>query len=91
MPYKVTQLVSTPNPNAVKCILDRAIREPGAGSVAWRSALSASGDPAAAAIFEIRGVNNLLFNSDWITVGKAADADWKSIMPQVKRVLERLP
>lgn len=91
MPYKVTEFQSTPNPNAVKCVLDRAIRDPGAGSVAWRSAGAASGDPTAAAIFGIPGVNNLLINADWITVGKAPEADWKAIKQEVKRVLGAIP
>ncbi len=91
MPYKITQFHSTPNPNAVKCVLDRVIRDPGAGSAGWRSAGAASADPTAAAILRIQGVTNLLINSDWITVGKSPDADWKTIKQEVKRVLEALP
>lgn len=84
MPFTVTEFESTPNPNAVKCWLDRPISE---GPRSFLNAQMAQADPIAAALFEQAGVINVLFNGDWLTVNKPADADWSSIKSKVKRVL----
>src|SRR5262245_48021284 len=73
MPYAITEFESTPNPNAVKCWLDKPISE-GPRSF-WRPDLAA-GDPIAAALFAEAGVTNVLFNGEWMTVNKPPDADW---------------
>lgn len=91
MPYTVREFQSTPNPNAVKCVLDRAIRERELGPGSYRSAEAARSDPTAAALFAIPGVTNLLINEDWVTVNKSAEADWKKVRAEVSRVLAGLP
>ena len=42
MPYRVTNFQDTPNPNAVKCLLDRPIRDPGRGPGSYRTAQAAA-------------------------------------------------
>lgn len=90
MPYAVTEFQSTPNPNAVKCILDKSIRDPKIGPGSYRSASAAVEDPVASAFFSIKGVNNVLINNDWITVGKEPAADWRSIKAAVTKTLAGL-
>ena len=84
MPFTVTRFESTPNPNAVKCWLDRPISE-------WpRSFLNvemAREDDLAAALFERAGAVCVLFNGDWVTVNKAPEADWTTVKAAVRRVL----
>lgn len=84
MPYRITRYDDTPNPNAIKCILDRAI-PPGPRS--YRAADQAGADPVAAALFAIPGVSGLLFADGWLTVNKSPDSAWKSIKPAVERTL----
>lgn len=86
MPYRVTEFESTPNPNAVKCWLDRPISD---RPRSFFNAQMAAEDPVAAALFADAGITNILFNGDWLTVNKPPDADWTSTKAKVKRVLEK--
>jgi hypothetical protein len=84
MPFRVTEYVTTPNPNAVKCVLDAS---PGSTPRSYFSAAQAAGDPLARALFEVPGVVNLLIHDGWITVSKSSDANWKTIKKGVESVL----
>jgi hypothetical protein len=84
--YQVTEFESTPNPNAVKCWLDRPISD---GPVSFLNAEAAAADPLARALFEEAGVTTILYNGDWLTVNKPAEAKWSSVKPKVKRILAR--
>ena len=84
MPYRVTEFESTPNPNAVKCWLDHPISH---GPQSFLNAAQACADPLASALFSEAGVTNVLFNGDWMTIGKPADAAWPAIKSKVKSVL----
>lgn len=84
MPYTVKKFQPTPNPNAVKCVLDRRV---GPGIRSYFKADEASQDPLAAGLFGIGGVTNVLINGDWITVSKAPEADWPTVQAGIQRVL----
>ena len=86
MSAKVMKFEATPNPNAVKCVIRGDL--PGAGSIrSYFSADQAASDPLAERLFAIPGVTNLLITQEWITVNKAADADWGPIKRGVRLVL----
>ena len=85
MPYVVTEFESTPNPNAVKCWLDRPISE---GPRSFLNAQMAAADPIASALFAQAGAVTVLFNGDWVTVNKSPDADGAKIKASVKRILK---
>lgn len=85
MPYIITEFESTPNPNAVKCWLDRKISE---RPRSFFNAQMAADDPIAAALFAQAGVTNVLFNGEWMTVNKPPDQDWQSVKAKVKRVMK---
>lgn len=88
MPFRVVRFQETPNPNAVKCVLDRVIApEPRS----YRHAAEAATDPLAAALFALPGVTHLLFLNEWVTVGKSADTTWKTLKPAVEQVLHAAP
>ena len=88
MPFEVLEFEPTPNPNAVKCWLDRPIS---AEPRSFYTVELAAGDPIASAHFTQAGVTNVLFNGEWITVNKPADADWNAVKASVQRVLKGLP
>lgn len=88
MPYDVTKFESTPNPNAVKCWLDRPISD---RPRSFLNAQMAAEDPIASALFEQAGVTNVLLNGIWLTVNKPPEADWASVKAKVRRVLKELP
>ncbi|MBC7835284.1 MAG: NifU N-terminal domain-containing protein [Phycisphaerales bacterium] len=88
MPYAITRFDPTPNPNALKCILDRPISD---RPRSFRSAAEATSDPLAAAIFAVPGVTNLLLNGDWLTVNKSSESEWKPVKAGVQAALRVAP
>lgn len=89
MPWKVVAFEETPNPNAIKCVLDRPIA---ALPRAYRTPGEVpEHDAPARALFAVEGVTNLLLLRDFVTVGKAPGASWATIKRAVKRALERAP
>jgi len=85
VPYQIVEFQATPNPNAVKCVLDSS---PTAGSMrSYSSAAQAGDDPLGSALFAIPGVTNLLIHDGWIAVGKDPGVDWKSVKAGIKKVL----
>jgi hypothetical protein len=86
MGYKIVQFETTPNPNAVKCVI-----EPSPGDVP-RSYFNAGqaeteGDALASALFAIDGVTNVLIHTAFITVCKQPHAGWGAIRAGIERVL----
>ncbi len=86
MPLRVTAFEPTPNPDAVKCVLDRRISDD------RRSFGSGAGDPGddeplAASLLAIEGVVGVMLLHDWLTIRKSPDASWKRIRPLVRRAL----
>lgn len=84
MGLRVVRFEVTPNPNAKKAVLDGRISE---GPRSFRSVGDASGDAVASALFGVAGVNNVLMNGDWVTVGKEAGASWGAVERGVREVL----
>lgn len=89
MGYTVTEFQTTPNPNALKCILSASPAPQGPRSYLTKEA--AANDPLAAALFAIPGVRNLLIHHGWITIGKDPAADWKPLKRELQRVLKDAP
>ncbi|MBX3388276.1 MAG: NifU N-terminal domain-containing protein [Phycisphaeraceae bacterium] len=90
MGYRVREFQETPNPSAVKIVVDAPISPLEGRSEtprSYRSAESAAQDPLAARLFRVSGVENVLIATDWLTVGKRADATWKSVKGAVEKAL----
>lgn len=68
------QTEATPNPEVLKFLPGRELMAD--GSRDFRSADEAEASPLATDLFAVEGVNRVFFGSDFVTVGKAADADW---------------
>lgn len=88
MPWRVVAFEETPNPNALKCVLDRPIA---ALPRSYRAASEAGDDEVARVLFAVEGVTNLLMLHDFVTIGKAPDAQWPAIKRSVKRALRKAP
>lgn len=84
MPYVVTETQPTPNPNALKFLLDRAITTQ---PVSFLKPEAGVGDALAEKLFAIQGVTSLLLLGDFVTVNKTPDANWKGITAAVKKIL----
>ena len=84
MPFRVTEVQPTPNPNAAKFMLDRPIND---GPVSFLSRDQADGHPIARALFAIPGVTSVLLLGDFVTVNKSAEANWPQMKRKVQQVL----
>jgi Fe-S cluster biogenesis protein NfuA len=83
---KVVKLENTPNPNALKLLLDGKILETGSRSYDHPS--EAKGDPVATALFEIPDVKSVFFMPTFVTIVKEPAASWDGLAQQVSMVLE---
>ena len=82
---KVVEFAATPNPNAIKCVLDTTISDK---ARSYFNAAAAAGDDLARRLFEIPGVTNVLILGDWFTIGKEPAASWKTVKAGIRRVVE---
>ena len=87
MPFDVREIQPTPNPNAVKFVLDRPISD---RPVSFLNAGQATGHPIAEQFFAIAGVTSVLLLGDFVTINKDASAAWPTIKRRVKQVLSRV-
>lgn len=84
MPFKITEFEATPNPNAVKCHLDRPISR---GTRSFLRPESGADDPIASRLFAIAGVTSIMLCGEFLTVNKTDDANWSTIKAKVKKTL----
>jgi hypothetical protein len=87
MPHTIVEFQPTPNPNALKCILDTPLAEP---IRSFRSPDTAGNDPIARALFAVPGVTSLLLSGSWLTVNKSPHAAWPSVKRGVQAALAKL-
>ncbi len=85
MPYKVREAQPTPNPNAIKLVLDRPITDT---PLSFLTPAAGVGHPLAERLFAVPGVVGLLFLNDFVTVNKLPETKWGEIRPQVERILK---
>ncbi len=80
----ITRFEPTPNPNAVKCWLDRPLR---ASLRSFLNAEAAADDPIASALFAAAPITTLLFAGSWLTINKSPEASWPAVKKAAGRVL----
>ena len=85
MAYRVLEVQPTPNPNAIKLVLDRPISD---APVSFLTPAAGVGHPLAEQLFAVPGVVGVLLLHDFVTINKSAEAKWASIRPRVKKILE---
>jgi len=84
MGFKVVEVQATPNPDAMKFVLDRPVAD---SPRSYFSPAAASSDPLAVRLFAIEGVASLLFLSDFVTVNKTPNARWPAMTPRIRQAL----
>ena len=87
MPFIVTEVQPTPNPNAVKMVLDRVIAD---RPISFLNPASGIEHPIASKLFAVNGVACLLLLGDFVTVTKQPEARWAEVTKNVKRALESI-
>ena len=84
MGFRIREIQPTPNPNAVKVILDRPVSDQ---PTSFFNAGAAEGHPLATRLFAISGVSSLLLLGDFITINKSPGARWADITAKARKVL----
>ena len=75
----------TPNPNALKFVLNKVILETGSANFPDKS--SSTNSPLAQKLFEISSVKEVFFGKDFITISKAAESAWDDIYDSLLKVI----
>lgn len=76
----------TPNPNALKFILDKEVKHD--GKVSFKTPMECKDVPLAAALFDLRGVDQIHFFQNVITVSKFSFEDWDNLEPAIQTCIE---
>uniref|UniRef100_A0A7S4V5N5 Scaffold protein Nfu/NifU N-terminal domain-containing protein n=1 Tax=Alexandrium monilatum TaxID=311494 RepID=A0A7S4V5N5_9DINO len=80
----------TPNPDSVMFYpSNRAVLGEGTKTLTFGNKYSTGDSPLAAAIFKVKGVNEVLLASHHVTVTKTAGLDWGFIQPNVELVISQ--
>ena len=79
---KITEIEYTPNPNAVKFILDQALT-PFGSHAEFGDADAARDVPLARKLFEIDHVQSVYWTDRWLTVTQDGQANWHELLRQV--------
>ncbi len=86
MGFLVKEIQATPNPNAVKLVLDREISDK---PISFLRAEEGTKHPVASQIFSIKGVTSVLILGDFVTINKKPDVSWKTITEKVEEILQK--
>ncbi|MBD67147.1 MAG: hypothetical protein CME62_18245 [Halobacteriovoraceae bacterium] len=78
----------TPNPNALKFITDKDVRAN--GKTSFKNPNQAKSVPMAAALFDLRGVDQIHFFQNVITVSKFSFEPWDSLESSVITTIENM-
>jgi len=76
----------TPNPNALKFILERDVKSE--GKVSFKTPQDCKDIPLAAALFDLRGVDQIHFFQNVITISKFSFEEWDNLEPAVQTCIE---
>ncbi len=84
MPFAIREVLPTPNPHAVKFVLDQPISD---RPLSFLNAGAAQEHALAKQLFAIPGVTGVLLLGDFVTINKSSDAKWPDIKKNVKHML----
>lgn len=79
---KIEEIEYTPNPNAVKFILDQQLTT-GGMTRSFENDEAAEGVPLARKILAIEHVSSLFFADRWLTVTQDGEADWHGLLREI--------
>lgn len=85
MPLSVT-VQDTPNPNALRFLLDRPVQEDTRGR--FYTDRESADDALATVILEVAGVTGVMLLPASVTVNKDPEGSWDTVEPAVRQVLE---
>ena len=85
---KVVNIEPTPNPDALKFIVQRPLLRSGVRS--FRDFGSAVGDSLGSAVFALGKVTSVFYMDRFVTVNKEAKAEWSDLIDPICEIIEEL-
>ena len=85
MAHHIVEFQPTPNPNALKCILDVPLPAP---IRSFRRREDAAGDTLGERLLAIPGVSSVLLSGPWMTINKTPEANWSGVKQAVQDALK---
>jgi len=80
-----TMIQSTPNPNALKFVLNVPVKNQ--GKVTYKNAGQCAHNPMAAALFTVPNITEVYFFDNYVTVTQDGNVDWDQIEDQIKKII----
>jgi Fe-S cluster biogenesis protein NfuA len=80
-----TMIQSTPNPNALKFVLNIPVKTQ--GKVTYKNAQQCQHNPMAAALFTVPNITEVYFFDNYVTVTPDGHVDWDQIEDQIKKII----
>ncbi len=80
-------ILPTPNPNALKFMLDIPLKNE--GKVTYRSTTECEDNPLALELFKLRGVDNLHFFQNSVTITKFNFIEWNELEEAIESCLKK--
>lgn len=84
--FNVIDVQETPNPDALKFILDSQLLAIGVRQ--FEDKKSAQGDTLAQPLFAMGNILSVFYSGNFVTVTKSPSARWKDVQPQIKKIIE---
>ncbi len=84
MPFVIREFQATPNPNAMKFVLDKPVSD---HPMSFLNPAAAENHALARQLFAITGVTSVLLLGDFVTINKSSGAKWADIKRNVQHVL----
>ena len=85
---KVINIEPTPNPDALKFIVQKPLLRHGTRS--FKDFGAAVGDPLASAVFSLGHVTSVFYMDRFVTVNKEAASEWSSLIDPICEAIEEL-
>jgi Fe-S cluster biogenesis protein NfuA len=82
----VVDIEATPNPDALKFVVDRSLVDGGTRS--YDTADAASNDPFAQSLFSLGGVKTVFYGDRFVTITKAPYLSWEDLTKPVVTVIQ---
>lgn len=85
---KVINIEPTPNPDALKFIVQKPLLRNGTRS--FKDFAAAVGDPLASAVFALGNVTSVFYMDRFVTVNKESGSEWSSLIDPICEAIEEL-
>ena len=87
LPYRVINTQPTPNPDALKFMMNKLVIKSGTKSFASKE--EAIGDVFAEALFGLSGVRNIYLSEDFVSVTKSMMEEWHDLVGPLQVAIEK--